>query len=67
MNPEEFRRVGHQLIDWIADYRARVAEFPVRSALEPGVVRAGLPKTPPEKPESFNGIFCDLVEIILPG
>ena len=67
MNPEEFRRVGHQLIDWIADYRARVAEFPVRSALEPGVVRAGLPRTPPEKPESFNGIFSDLEKIILPG
>ena len=67
MNPEEFRRVGHQLIDWIADYRTRVAEFPVRSALEPGAVRAGLPRTPPENPESFNGIFSDLEEIILPG
>jgi len=67
MNPEEFRRVGHQLIDWIADYRARVAEFAVRSALEPGAVRAGFPKTPPEKPESFDGIFSDLEEIILPG
>ena len=22
MTPEEFRRLGHQLIDWIADYRA---------------------------------------------
>ena len=67
MNPEEFRRAGHQLIDWIADYRARVAEFPVRSALEPGVVRAGLPKTPPAQPEPFEGIFSDLEEIILPG
>ncbi|MDQ3005532.1 MAG: pyridoxal-dependent decarboxylase [Chloroflexota bacterium] len=67
MNPEEFRRVGHQLVDWIADYRARVAEFPVRSTLEPGAVRAGLPRTPPEKPESFDGIFSDLEEIILPG
>ncbi|MCI0552642.1 MAG: pyridoxal-dependent decarboxylase [Anaerolineae bacterium] len=67
MNPEEFRRVGHQLIDWIADYRARVAEFPVRSALEPGAVRANLPKNPPTQPEPFEGIFSDLEEIILPG
>jgi len=67
MNPEEFRRVGHQLIDWIADYRARVAEFPVRSNLEPGVVRAQLPGTPPAQPESFNDIFKDLEQIILPG
>ena len=60
MNPEEFRRAGHQLIDWIADYRARVDQFPVRSALEPGVVRAGLPKTPSAQPEPFEGIFSDL-------
>ena len=25
MTPEEFRRAGHELIDWIADYRERVA------------------------------------------
>ena len=47
MNPEEFRRVGHQLIDWIADYRTRVAELPVRSKLEPGALRAQLPVTTP--------------------
>ena len=51
MNPEEFRQVGHQLIDWIADYRTRVAEFPVMSRSEPGAVRAQLPATPPEAPE----------------
>jgi hypothetical protein len=28
MTPEEFRTLGHQLIDWIADYRARAAELP---------------------------------------
>src|SRR5262245_58362128 len=67
MNPEEFRHVGHQLIDWIADYRAQVAEFPVRSTLEPGAIRAALPKVPPAQPEPFEGIFSDLEEIILPG
>lgn len=67
MNPEEFRRIGHQLIDWIADYRARVEEFPVRSKLEPGEVRAQLPQTPPLKAEPFDGIFKDLDQVILPG
>ena len=67
MNPEEFRRVGHQLIDWIADYRTRVSEFPVRSKLGPGAVRAQLPKLPPAQPDDFEAIFSDLEEIILPG
>jgi aromatic-L-amino-acid decarboxylase len=67
MNPEEFRKYGHRLIDWIADYRLRVADLPVRSRVQPGSVRAQFPATPPAQPESFDGIFQDLEQIILPG
>jgi aromatic-L-amino-acid decarboxylase len=67
MNPEEFRQIGHQLIDWIADYRAGVAELPVMSPVAPGAVRAQLPAAPPEQPEGFDGIFQDLDQIIVPG
>jgi len=48
VDPEEFRRFGHQVVDWIADYRARAAQHPVMSRVEPGSVRAQLPSTPPE-------------------
>ncbi|MBI4663857.1 MAG: aminotransferase class V-fold PLP-dependent enzyme [Verrucomicrobia bacterium] len=67
MTPEEFRRIGHQVIDWIADYRTRIADFPVRSLLEPGQVREQLPKAPPARPEAFNNILRDLEKIVLPG
>ena len=67
MNPEEFRKFGHQLIDRIADYRAHVADLPVRSRVKPGDVRAQLPATPPSQPEPFEGVFNDLEQIILPG
>jgi aromatic-L-amino-acid decarboxylase len=67
MNPEEFRQIGHQLIDWIADYRARVGDLPVMAQSQPGEVRALLPAAPPESAESFDGIFRDLEQIILPG
>lgn len=67
MTPEEFRRSGHQLIDWIADYRARIATLPVRSSVEPGAVRAQLPVAPPEQPEPFERIFQDLDSVIMPG
>ena len=67
MTPEEFRTFGHQLIDWIADYRTRVEDLPVRSRIEPGSVRDQFPSTPPNQPEPFEGIFQDLEQIILPG
>ncbi|GAC1408121.1 MAG: pyridoxal-dependent decarboxylase [Ktedonobacteraceae bacterium] len=67
MNSEEFRKVGHQLIDWIANYRAGISNFPVMSRTEPGVVCSQLPSSPPESPESFDGIFHDLEQIIVPA
>ena len=67
MNPEEFRRAGHQVIDWIADYRAHVAELPVRSRVEPGEVKAQLTPQPPSRGEPFQSIVRDLDRIILPG
>ena len=67
MSPEEFREAGHRLVDWIADYRAKVAEFPVMARTAPGEVRAQLPASPPDTPESFDAIFSDLEKIIVPG
>ncbi len=67
MDPEEFRRAGHQLIDWIADYRGHVSELPVRSQVQPGAVKSQLPAEPPTEPENFDAIYDDLDRIILPG
>ena len=67
MTPEEFRKRGHQLINWIADYRTNVAGFNVMAQTAPGEIRAQLPASPPESAESFDAIFADLEKIILPG
>src|SRR5690348_3055700 len=67
MTPEEFRRIGHQLIDWIADYRAGISERPVMARTAPGQVKDQLPATPPEQPEDFAAVFRDLEHVILPG
>ena len=67
MTPEEFRAAGHRLVDWVADYRARLAGLPVRAAVAPGDVKARLPAAPPERPEGFDAVFRDLEEVILPG
>ena len=67
MTVEEFRRSGHELVDWIADYRARIEEFPVLSRSKPGELREALPQSPPENGESFETILADLDRLILPG
>lgn len=67
MTPEEFRAVGHRLIDWVADYREGLKSRPVGATTRPGEVKARLPVAPPEEPEGFEGIFRDLETIVLPG
>ena len=67
MTPEEFRKAGHELIDWIADYRANVESLPVRARTEPGDVKAMLPAAPPETPEPFAAILGDLDRVVVPA
>ncbi len=67
MTPDEFRKAGHQLIDWIADYRAHVAELPVMARSAPGEVKSQLPAHPPLAPEPFDSILRDLDAIVVPG
>jgi len=69
MTPAEFRQAGHELIDFIADYRERVTrgEFPVMARIAPGALRAALPKSPPTGAESFEAIRRDLDALILPA
>jgi glutamate/tyrosine decarboxylase-like PLP-dependent enzyme len=67
MTPEEFRAAGHQIVDWIADYRANVGTRPVMAQTGPGEIKQQLPAQPPDQPESFAAIVRDLDRIIVPG
>jgi len=69
MNVEEFRRFGHELIDWIADHRekAQSGELPVMSRAVPGALRAALPGAAPQAPEPFDAVLSDLTKLILPA
>lgn len=67
MTAEEFRRNGHAVVDWIADYYARIESYPVLSRAEPGQIRSSLPPQPPTHGESFGTILADIEKIILPG
>ncbi|MCK5943729.1 MAG: aspartate aminotransferase family protein, partial [Planctomycetes bacterium] len=66
MSPDEFRRLGHQVVDWLADYRRDVAERPVASVREPGSLLAALPAAAPEEPEGFEAVMRDVDQLVLP-
>lgn len=67
MTPEDFRRHGHAMVDWIADYYARIESFPVLSQAAPGSIRAALPAEPPVRGEPFEAMLADVERVILPG
>ena len=67
LSAEEFRRHGHDAIEWIARYMENVESFPVLSQVKPGQIRSQLPDSPPQTPEKMEDILKDLDRIILPG
>jgi aromatic-L-amino-acid decarboxylase len=67
MSPEEFRRCGHAVVDWLAEYQKRVESLPVLCQVQPGQVRASLPPEPPVHGESFDTILADVDKLLLPG
>ncbi len=66
MTPEDFQKLGYQLIDFIADYRSNIASYPVLSQVKPGDIRAMLPASAPEQGEDLSGIVAD-IEKLMPG
>jgi aromatic-L-amino-acid decarboxylase len=67
MDPEAFRRYGHEVVDWIANYLSNAAQYPVLSQLAPGDIRHALPAKPPEEPESMQQILTDFDKQLMPG
>ena len=67
MSPDEFRRLGHDYVDWVASYWERVADLPVQSPVSPGDVLAGLPATPPAQGEGLDSMLADLDRHVVPG
>lgn len=67
LSPDEFRKYGKQLIDWIADYYENIEKYPVLSQAKPGEIKDKLPLSPPEQGESFEQIMDDMNTVIMPG
>lgn len=67
MNPDEFRRHAHELVDWMADYMENVETFPVKSSVKPGAILDKIPDKPPLHAEPFESLMRDFNDFIMPG
>ncbi len=67
MNPSDFSKHARAVVDWVAEYRAHIAERPVMARTTPGEIRAQLPPSPPEQGEPFDAMLRDFDTIIAPG
>lgn len=67
LSAEEFRQLGHRLVDRIAGYWQSLDELPVLAPVAPGEVRTALPQQLPEQGEDPGAVFDDLLRVSLPG
>ena len=67
MNAEGFRKVGKEMIDYVADYLENIEKRPVLSSLEPGYLHHLIPEEAPQDPEKWEDVFNDIERVIMPG
>lgn len=67
MSAADFRRFGHEVVDWIANYFEHIEEYPVLAQIEPGDLKARLPSQPPEHGEPIEAILADVDRLIVPA
>lgn len=67
MPGDDFRRAGHEIIDWIGDYLEGLRELPVLPDVRPGELRAALPASAPERGEPIEQILNDFRSVIVPA
>ena len=67
MKIEDFQKHSHELVDWMFSYLKEIEKYPIKPDIKPGEIYNSLPEKPPMNGESFDKIFKDFNEIIIPG
>jgi aromatic-L-amino-acid decarboxylase len=66
MPPEEFRRFGYQVVDWLTEYQSHPERYRVQPDVRPGALVDSLPSSAPEQGEPMDLILADFERQILP-
>lgn len=67
MPAADFRKHGHDVVDWIASYLEKPDIWPVLPETKPGQLRQQLPSAPPTQPESMDAVLEDFRKLIVPA
>ena len=67
MTPDDFRKHGYAVVDWVARYLETVEDLPVFPSVEPGEIASLLPDEAPERGEPFEALMADLDRVVMPG
>ncbi|KAM4112309.1 hypothetical protein ACJW30_05G131300 [Castanea mollissima] len=67
VDPQEFRRHGHLIVDFIANYYQNIEKYQVLSQVKPGYLRKLLPESAPYHAEPIETILQDVQKYIMPG
>jgi aromatic-L-amino-acid decarboxylase len=66
MNTEEFREVGHQVVELLAEYLEHIEEKPVFPNVEPSTLTKFFAEPLPQNPSSPEKVLAELQEKLLP-
>jgi aromatic-L-amino-acid decarboxylase len=66
MNTEEFREVGHQVVELLAEYLEHIEEKPVFPNVEPSTLTNFFAEPLPQNPSSPEKVLAELQEKLLP-
>lgn len=66
LSPEDFRRAGHAVVDWIADYYAHPERQRVLPDVLPGQLVDKLPSSAPQRGAAQEEILADFERLVAP-
>ena len=66
MHPDDFRRYGRDVVEWIADYLENPRQHQVAARCGLGELQRLLPNAGPPEGESMEAILADFEQLILP-
>ncbi len=63
----DFRKAGHRLVDWAADYLEQIDRYDVLSRVQPGDIEKQFPSSPSHEGRPYDALIADFESKIVPG